>query len=64
VSDETEHGSRSRQTFPTTHVEAGECILESLFKSEEFKDGKVHGRVQTETTFVWTECGVELWEKR
>lgn len=47
-------------TLTTTHVETGEGILEDLLETEELEDGQVHGGVETETTLVRAESGVEL----
>lgn len=35
-----------------------------MFETEEFEDGEVDGGVETETAFVWAECGVVLRERR
>jgi hypothetical protein len=47
-------------TLTTTHVQAGEGILEDLLKTEELQDGQVDGGVETETTLVRAKGGVEL----
>lgn len=47
-------------TLATTHVQAGQGILEDLLETEELEDGKVHGGVEAEATLVGTESGVEL----
>jgi hypothetical protein len=39
---------------------AGEGILEDLLKAQELEDGEIDSRVQTQSTFVWTESRVEL----
>lgn len=39
---------------------ASESILEDLLETQELEDGKVDGRVKTETTLVRTEGGVVL----
>ena len=39
---------------------AGKSILEDLLETQELEDGKVDGRVKTETTLVRTEGGVVL----
>jgi hypothetical protein len=43
------------------HRETGERVLEGLFEAEELHDGSVYGRVETETSLVRTDCGVELY---
>ena len=47
-------------TLTTTHVEAGQGILEDLLETQELQDGQVDGGVETETTLVGAESGVEL----
>lgn len=47
-------------TLTTTHVEAGQGILEDLLETEELEDGQVHGGVETEATLVGAKSGVEL----
>lgn len=47
-------------TLTTTHVETGEGILEDLLEAEELQDGQVDRGVETETTLVGAEGGVEL----
>jgi hypothetical protein len=39
---------------------SGESILEDLLETQEFQDGKIDGRVESETTLVRTKGGVEL----
>jgi hypothetical protein len=40
---------------------SGESILEDLLETQELQDGKVDGRVESETTLVRTKGGVELY---
>jgi hypothetical protein len=47
-------------SLTTTHVKAGESVLEDLLETEELEDGKVDGRVETETTLVRAEDRREL----
>lgn len=47
-------------TLTTTHVQAGQSILEDLLETKELQDGQVDGGVETETTLVGTKSGVEL----
>jgi len=47
-------------TLSSTHGETSQGILENLFETQELEDGKVDGRMEAETTLVWTESGVEL----
>ena len=47
-------------TLATTHVEAGEGILEDLLKTQELEDGQVDSGVEAETALVWAEGRVEL----
>jgi hypothetical protein len=47
-------------TLTTTHVQAGQSILEDLLETEELEDGQVHGGVETEATLVGAKSGVEL----
>lgn len=47
-------------TFPASHVQAGKSILEHLLEAEELEDGQVDRRMEAETTFVGSECGIEL----
>jgi hypothetical protein len=47
-------------TLTTTHVQTGQSILEDLLETKELQDGQVDGGVETETTLVGTESGVEL----
>ena len=42
-------------TFSSSHVETSESVLEDLFETEELEDGKVDGRVKTESSLVRTE---------
>jgi hypothetical protein len=53
-------GVEVRATLATAHVKAGQGILEDLLEAEELQDGQVNGRVETETTLVGAEGGVEL----
>lgn len=53
-------GVEVRATLATTHVKAGQGILEDLLEAEELQDGQVNGRVETQTTLVGAEGGVEL----
>ena len=46
--------------YPTLPLTASEGILEDLLETKELEDGKVDGGVETETTLVGTEGGVEL----
>jgi hypothetical protein len=39
---------------------ASQGVLEDLLETQELEDGQVDGRVETETTLVGTESGVEL----
>lgn len=39
---------------------ARQSILEYLLKTQEFEDGKIHGRVEAKATFVWSQGRVEL----
>ena len=41
-------------TFTTTHRQCGQCILESLFKSEELQDAEVYRRVEAQSALVGT----------
>lgn len=43
-----------------TRLTASKSILEDLLETQELEDGQVDCWVQTKTTFVWTEGGVEL----
>lgn len=47
-------------TLTTTHVQAGEGILEDLLEAKELEDGEVDGGVETETTLVGAQGRVEL----
>jgi hypothetical protein len=47
-------------TLTTTHAETGQSILEDLLETEELEDGKVDGGMETETTLVGAQSGVEL----
>jgi len=47
-------------TLSSTHRETSQGILEDLLETQELEDGKVDGRMEAETTLVWTESGVEL----
>lgn len=47
-------------TLTTTHVQAGQGILEDLLEAEELEDGQVDRGVETETTLVGAQGGVEL----
>lgn len=49
-----------RATLSTSHIQAGERILESLFETEEFEDGEVYGWVETKAALVGTKCRVVL----
>lgn len=53
-------GVEVRTTLTTTHVQTGESILEDLLETQELEDRKVDGGVETKTTLVGTESGVEL----
>jgi hypothetical protein len=53
-------GVEVRTTLTTTHVQAGEGILEDLLETEELQDRQVDGGVETETTLVRAKGGVEL----
>lgn len=53
-------GVEVRTTLSTSHIQAGECILESLFETEEFEDGEVYGWVETKAALVGTKCRVVL----
>jgi hypothetical protein len=53
-------GVKVGTTLATTHVQSCEGILEDLLKAKELEDGKVDGRVETETTLVGAEGRVEL----
>ena len=47
-------GSLSRE------LTSSQGILEDLLETQELQDGKIDGRVQTETALVWAEGRVEL----
>jgi len=47
-------GSLSRE------LTSSQGILEDLLETQELQDGKIDGRVQTETALVWAKGGVEL----
>jgi len=47
-------------TLATTHVQAGQGILEDLLEAEELQDGQVNRGVEAETALVGAESGVEL----
>lgn len=49
-----------RATLSTSHIQAGERILESLFETEEFEDGEIYGWVETKAALVGTKCRVVL----
>lgn len=53
-------GVKVRSTLSSAHAEASEGVLEGLFETEELEDGQVHGRVETQTTFVGAEDRVVL----
>jgi hypothetical protein len=53
-------GVKVGATLSTAHAEAGEGIFEDLLKTEELEDGKVDGRVETETTLVRAKSRVVL----
>ena len=53
-------GVKVGTTLTTTHVEAGQGILENLLEAEELEDGQVHRRVEPEATLVGTKGRVEL----
>lgn len=46
--------------FATTHVQAGERILEDLLETQELQDRQVHGGVKSKTALVGTKSRVEL----
>jgi hypothetical protein len=54
-----EEGKKMR-TLGTTHVDTSQGILEDLLKAQKLEDGQVDGWMETETTLVGTEGGVEL----
>lgn len=39
---------------------AGQSVLEDLLEAQEFENGQVDGRVESETTFVRAQGGIEL----
>ena len=39
---------------------ASQGILENLLKTQKFEDGQVHGGVESKTSLVWTQGGIEL----
>ena len=43
-----------------THRKRGQGILEGLFETEELQDGRIHGRMETQTALVGTDGVVEL----
>lgn len=43
-----------------THVQAGQCILEDLLKSQEFQDGQIDSGMESETALVGAKRRVEL----
>lgn len=47
-------------TLATTHVEAGQGVLEDLLKAQELEHAEVDGGVQSEATLVGAKGGVEL----
>ena len=46
--------------FAAAHREGGQTVFEDLFKSEEFQNAEVHGRMEAQTAFVRTDRAVEL----
>jgi hypothetical protein len=61
VEEEEEEEERKKiRTLGTTHVDTGQGILKDLLKAQELEDGQVDGWMETETTLVRTEGGVEL----
>lgn len=49
-----------RATLSSSHIQAGERILESLFETEELEDGEVYGRVEAKAALVGTKSRVVL----
>lgn len=46
--------------FPASHVQPGKSILEHLLEAEELENRQIDGRMEAETAFVGSECGIEL----
>ena len=53
-------GVKVGPALSTTHVQAGERVLEGLFETQELEDGKVDRGVESETALVGTEGRVVL----
>ena len=46
--------------FAAAHRERGQRVFEDLFKTEEFQDAEIHGRMEPETALVRPDRAVEL----
>lgn len=53
-------GVKVRASLSTSHVQAGEGVLEGLLETQEFEDREVDGGVKSETTLVGTQGRVVL----
>jgi hypothetical protein len=49
-------------TLASSHTQASQSILECLLEAKELEDGKIDRGMETESTFVRTECRVILKE--
>ena len=50
-------------TLSTTHHQSCQSVLKRLLKAEELKNGEVDCWMESEASFVWTQCGVELSQR-
>jgi len=53
-------GVKVGSSFSSPHWQTGQGVLEDLLKSEELDYALVHGRVESQATFVWTDSLIEL----
>jgi hypothetical protein len=49
-----------RTTLTATHWKGGERVLEDLFETEEFEDGKIYRWVESAAALVWTDSRAVL----
>lgn len=47
-------------TFTSSNGQHGETVFEDLLKSQELEDGKIDGRMETQSAFVRSKTGAEL----
>jgi hypothetical protein len=53
-------GVKIRTAFPTSHRKGGKAVLKDLFKSEEFENTGIYGRVEAKSSLVGTYGRIHL----